>query len=61
MGIVGGGVLPQVYAGMFNEHSMFNFLYSSSIDFRHAFLYCMVPCYLYILFYALAGDKIGKK
>ena len=61
MGIVGGGVLPQVYAGMFNEHSMFNFLYSASIDFRHAFLYCMVPCYLYILFYALAGDKIGKK
>lgn len=61
MGIVGGGVLPQVYAGMFNERSMFNFLYSSSIDFRHAFLYCMVPCYLYILFYALAGDKIGKK
>jgi len=61
MGIVGGGVLPQIYAGMFNEHSMFNFLYSSSIDFRHAFLYCMVPCYLYILFYALAGDKIGKK
>lgn len=61
MGIVGGGVLPQVYAGMFNEHSMFNFLYSSSIDFRHAFLYCMVPCYLYILFYALVGDKIGKK
>jgi FHS family L-fucose permease-like MFS transporter len=61
MGIVGGGVLPQVYAGMFNEHSMFNFLYSSSIDFRHAFLYCMVPCYLYILFYALAGDRIGKK
>lgn len=61
MGIVGGGVLPQVYAGMFNEHSMFNFLYSASIDFRHAFLYCMVPCYLYILFYALVGDKIGKK
>ncbi|MBO9733217.1 MAG: sugar MFS transporter [Chitinophaga sp.] len=60
MGIVGGGVLPQVYAGMFNEHSMFNFLYSASIDFRHAFLYCMVPCYLYILFYALVGDKIGK-
>lgn len=61
MGIAGGGVLPQVYSGMFDQHSMFSFLYSSSIDFRHAFLYCMVPCYLYILFYALVGDKVGKK
>lgn len=61
MGIAGGGVIPQVYSGMFDQHSMFSFLYSSSIDFRHAFLYCMVPCYVYILFYALVGDKIGKK
>jgi glucose/galactose transporter len=61
MGIAGGGVLPQIYSGMFDSHSMFNFLYSSSIDFRHAFLYCMVPCYLYILFYALVGDRVGKR
>ncbi|QJB35614.1 sugar MFS transporter [Chitinophaga oryzae] len=61
MGIAGGGVIPQIYSGMFDQHSMFNFLYSSSIDFRHAFLYCMVPCYLYILFYSLVGDKIGRK
>ncbi|WP_212002720.1 sugar MFS transporter [Chitinophaga sp. HK235] len=61
MGIAGGGVIPQIYSGMFDQHSIFNFLYSSSIDFKHAFLYCMVPCYLYILFYSLAGDKIGKK
>ncbi|WP_142683404.1 sugar MFS transporter [Chitinophaga polysaccharea] len=60
MGIAGGGVIPQIYSGMFDQHSMFSFLYSSSIDFRHAFLYCMVPCYLYILFYALVGDKVGK-
>ncbi|WP_143305257.1 sugar MFS transporter [Chitinophaga vietnamensis] len=61
MGIVGGGVLPQIYSGMFNEKSMFSFLYSSSIDFKHAFLYCMVPCYVYILFYAVAGYKVGKE
>lgn len=61
MGIAGGGVIPQIYSGMFDQHSMFNFLYSSSIDFRHAFLYSMVPCYLYILFYSLVGDKIGRK
>ncbi|SHK79552.1 glucose/galactose transporter [Chitinophaga jiangningensis] len=61
MGIVGGAVLPQVYSGMFNKESMFSFLYSPNIDFRHAFLYCMLPCYLYILFYAVAGHKIGKK
>ncbi|HVI45700.1 MAG TPA: sugar MFS transporter [Chitinophaga sp.] len=61
MGIAGGGVLPQIYSGMFDQKSMFNFLYSSSMDFRHAFLYCMVPCYVYILFYAVAGYKVGKK
>ena len=61
MGIAGGGIIPQIYSGMFDEHSVFNFLYSSSIDFRHAFLYCMVPCYLYILFYAVVGDKVGQK
>ncbi len=61
MGIVGGGVLPQIYSGMFNQESMFSFLYSANIDFRHAFLYCMLPCYIYILFYAIIGYKVGKK
>lgn len=60
MGIAGGAILPQIYTGLFDPHGMFSFLYSSGIDFRHAFLYCMVPCYLYILFFALAGHKLGK-
>ncbi|SDG64304.1 sugar MFS transporter [Chitinophaga filiformis] len=61
MGIVGGGILPQIYSGLYNKESLFHFLYSDTMDFRHAFLYCMVPCYLYILYYALAGHKLGKK
>jgi FHS family L-fucose permease-like MFS transporter len=50
MGIVGGGVIPQIYGAL-----------SNSIDFTHAFLYCMVPCYLYILYYAIAGHKVGLR
>jgi len=61
MGIVGGGVLPQVYSGLYNKESMFHFLYSDAMDFRKAFLYCMVPCYIYILYYAVAGHKVGKR
>jgi FHS family L-fucose permease-like MFS transporter len=50
MGIVGGGVIPQIYGAL-----------SGSIDFTRAFLYCMVPCYLYILYYAIAGHKVGLR
>ncbi|SFD05357.1 glucose/galactose transporter [Chitinophaga sp. CF118] len=61
MGIAGGAILPQIYGGLYNSKSLFNFLFSESIDFRHAFLYCMVPCYIYILYYAVAGHKVGKR
>lgn len=61
MGIAGGAILPQIYGGLYNSKSLFNFLYSESIDFRHAFLYCMIPCYIYILYYAVAGHKVGKR
>ena len=50
MGIAGGGVIPQVYGAL-----------SNVIDFQHAFLYCMIPCYIYILFYAIAGHKLGRR
>ena len=60
MGIVGGGVLPQVYGGLFNKDGMMGFLHSESINFRQAFLYCMLPCYAYILYFAIAGHKVGK-
>lgn len=61
MGIVGGGILPQVYSGLYNKEGLFNFLYSETMDFRKAFLYCMVPCYAYILYYAIGGHKVGKR
>ncbi|HEY1165345.1 MAG TPA: sugar MFS transporter [Chitinophaga sp.] len=60
MGIAGGAVVPQIYSGLFNKDGLLGFLHSSSIDFREAFLYCMLPCYLYILYFALAGHKVGK-
>ncbi|WP_142601562.1 sugar MFS transporter [Solitalea koreensis] len=59
MGIAGGAILPQIYAGMFDTKSMFSFLYSSSINFQLAFIICMLPCYAYILYYAIAGHKVG--
>ena len=31
------------------------------IDFQHAFLYAVVPGYLYILYFAAIGHKVGKK
>lgn len=50
MGIAGGGVIPQIYGGL-----------SDIIDFRLAFLYVTIPCYIYILFFAIAGHKLGKR
>lgn len=58
MGIVGGGILPQIFSRLYNPES---FIYVQGMDFRHAFLYCMVPAYIYILYYALAGHKVGKR
>jgi glucose/galactose transporter len=50
MGIAGGGVIPQIYGGL-----------SNVIDFRLAFLYVTIPCYIYILYFAIAGHKLGKR
>jgi glucose/galactose transporter len=60
MGIAGGAIIPQVYSGLFDSKGLFGFLYSGGIDFREAFLYCMLPCYAYILYFAIAGHKVGK-
>ena len=52
MGISGGAIFPLVYttlkdSGMLNNST--------------AFFVCMVPAYLYILFFALKGHSIGKQ
>jgi glucose/galactose transporter len=49
MGIVGGALIPQAFVHL-KEH----------IDFQLAFAVLMLPCYLYILYYGLAGHRIGQ-
>jgi len=52
MGIAGGAIWPLVY-GYLKDHL--------HIDFQHAFLYAMIPGYLYIMYFSIAGHKIDKK
>ncbi|MBE9602994.1 sugar MFS transporter [Pedobacter sp. MC2016-24] len=52
MGIAGGAIWPLVYGFMKDK---------LHIDFQHAFLYAMLPAYLYIVYFASAGHKVGKK
>ena len=49
MGIAGGAVLPQVYARIV-----------PTLGPPSAFFWIVAPCYVYILFYALSGHKLGK-
>ncbi len=50
MGIVGGAVLPPLYGQV-----------SKMLDSKQTAYFLMIPCYLYILYYALIGYKAGKK
>lgn len=50
MGIAGGAIWPLVYGFMKDK---------LHIDFQHAFLYAMVPGYLYIIYFASKGHKAG--
>lgn len=50
MGIAGGATLPLIYGALSDI---------PSIGTQHAYL-VIVPCYLYVLFFALKGHKIGK-
>ncbi len=49
MGIAGGAIIPQIYGQLVK-----------SLPAQTAFFICMVPCYLYILFYAVKGHNVGK-
>lgn len=49
MGICGGAIIPQLFA-LLKQH----------IHFQTVFLLLMVPCYLYILYYALRGHRVGQ-
>ncbi|HEX6834422.1 MAG TPA: sugar MFS transporter [Rudaea sp.] len=50
MGICGGAIVPQLFA-----------LLKQSMNFQTVFLILMVPCYLYIWFYATRGHKAGLR
>lgn len=52
MGIAGGAIIPQIYAHLKSDFQVEN---------NMAFLICMLPAYLYILFYAVKGHKAGLK
>ncbi len=49
MGIAGGAIVPQIYGQLVK-----------SVPAQTAFFICTVPCYLYILFYAMKGHRVGK-
>ncbi|MFT3897690.1 MAG: sugar MFS transporter [Thermomonas sp.] len=50
MGIAGGAVVPQAFALLKQHH-----------DFQLVFAALVVPCYLYILHYALRGHRAGMR
>jgi fucose permease len=52
MGIAGGAILPLVYGYLKDKAGLSNSL---------SFFVCMLPCYVYILYYSIAGYKAGKK
>ena len=50
MGIAGGAIIPKIFAGLKEYY-----------NFQLVFFALMVPCYLYILYYAVKGYKAGKE
>lgn len=50
MAIVGGAVIPLLYGGM-----------SDSVGSLHIPYILFLPCYLFVLYYAMRGYKVGKK
>jgi MFS transporter, FHS family, L-fucose permease len=50
MGIAGGAIIPLLYGAL-----------KDVIPNHVAFFVCMIPCYLYILYYAMKGHKAGRK
>jgi glucose/galactose transporter len=51
MGVAGGALLPLLYGFLKEQPAIGNSV---------AFALCMLPCYMFILYYAIAGYKAGK-
>jgi glucose/galactose transporter len=49
MGIAGGAIIPLLFGYL-----------KATINFQLVFLVLMLPCYLYILYYAISGHRIRK-
>lgn len=49
MGIAGGAIIPKIFASL-----------KETYNFQLVFVCLMVPCYLYILYYAIRGYAAGK-
>ena len=49
MGIAGGAILPQIYAQL-----------ETSMSPQSAFFWSMLPCYVYILYYAVSGHRTNS-
>lgn len=49
MGIAGGAIIPQIYGKL-----------RLSFEPQAAFLLCVLPCYLYILYFSMKGFKAGR-
>jgi FHS family L-fucose permease-like MFS transporter len=50
MGIAGGATIPWLFAH-----------FKATYDFQWVFFLLVIPCYIYIFFYSVAGHKIGAK
>ncbi len=53
MGIVGGALIPPFYGWLYSAGNPFGF------DFRSAFVFVMLICYIYILWFGKFGHKVG--
>jgi len=49
MGIAGGAIIPKIFASLKDQY-----------DFQWTFFAIMLPCYLFILYFAMRGHKVGK-
>lgn len=52
MGIAGGAIWPMIYAYLKDN---------LKLDFQLAYFIAVIPCYLYILYFAVSGHKAGLK
>ena len=52
MGIAGGAIWPMIYAYLKDN---------LQLDFQLAYFIAILPCYLYILYFAVSGHKVGVK